>query len=196
MRRVFRWSNGPNSGPRTMLLGQLTAVQVSGEGAQFASCLGFENVDAHTDSHSRWRAMMAGGRNSHAVASDGRSAHARCACWRFMSNWRETRCVHRGPRINFASANLSHIVTRRRRSPRAVRDSRTTSAARGRRVRISNQTFARASPTKRQGKRIEAANREPWIVVPDSVSRNRYRGPPVKLAKCVARCALAPCRGH
>ena len=31
-----------------MLLGQLTAVQVSGEGAQFASSLGFENADAHT----------------------------------------------------------------------------------------------------------------------------------------------------
>jgi len=116
VRRVFRWSNGPDSGPRTMLLGQLTAVQVSGEGVQFASCLGFENVDAHA------------GFTFEIARDDGGRAQFPCGRFRWPLSTRkvrllalyvklegETRCVHRGPRMDAHKFRIGQSVAYRSR---------------------------------------------------------------------------------
>ena len=61
--------------------------------------------------------MMAGGRNSHAVASDGRSAHA-CKV-RLLALYvkleGETRCVHRGPRMDAHKFRIGQSVAYRSR---------------------------------------------------------------------------------
>jgi len=70
------------------------------------------------------------------------------------------------------------------RSVRCLCRAGATSTARGGRIRIYDQAFARASPTKSEGKRAEGS-REPRNLV--GMPNNRYRGPPMTLANMRAQ---------
>ena len=63
-----------------MLWRQLTAVRISGEGVQFLSCLGFENVDAHCSSFSGsagWKSKEKSAAADRKAVTIGRAAPGR-----------------------------------------------------------------------------------------------------------------------
>src|SRR5262249_25318915 len=47
VRRLSLWCDNPSNGPGTMLRREFAAARIAGEGVQFLSRLGLENVDAH-----------------------------------------------------------------------------------------------------------------------------------------------------